>query len=546
MINLLGNELKPLKFQKKIIKHIANKDALVIMPTGSGKTLVAYSWANVVNPDYGKIIFTAPTKAVSVERYQELKKQGLDVGIITGDVKMHDDYNILCMTQEIYNNCYTNIVATVIIDEFHYIFRNDERARCYIDSLVKTNKKSKLLLMSATINEPHKLTEWLNILTGRKFTVGTTSQRLVPLEYDYKGIKYKNIKDAIIFCFSRRDIHKIKQELFKHRSKNHGPYLVKHDKDYILQLCNNYSIEYDNIWDYGIAEYYGMLLPKEKMIVEHLFRKGYVDVIIGTDALALGVNTPAKYAILATTKKYDRHIMQASEFNQLVGRAGRYGYHDIGIATYLLDSPINQIQSSNGATKIDNSIIANDFKFLSNKSIEKTKIKVGIDYKLLFSGKYIEEEIDNILKLSYNLSETDNENIIKNSYENFNQIQDMLNVIKYNVSNEIYQMLIDMLIRYYLPEIDVKLNIDRTLSATIDFCNNNYIDTEELLKPILQSNGEEYMLSPGEALHEMLLLYKWLRHIQSDGKYEVYGLDILMKTINDLDETVFNPDLRLD
>jgi len=40
MQNILGNELKPFKFQEKIIKKIQNKNALVCIPTGAGKSLI--------------------------------------------------------------------------------------------------------------------------------------------------------------------------------------------------------------------------------------------------------------------------------------------------------------------------------------------------------------------------------------------------------------------------------------------------------------------------------------------------------------------------
>ena len=82
MKNLIGNELKPTEFQRRIIGRVRNKNALVVMPTNSGKTLVAYAWANILDDDFRKIIFTAPIKALSNERYRELKKEGLDVGLI--------------------------------------------------------------------------------------------------------------------------------------------------------------------------------------------------------------------------------------------------------------------------------------------------------------------------------------------------------------------------------------------------------------------------------------------------------------------------------
>ncbi|MCL2767847.1 MAG: DEAD/DEAH box helicase, partial [Synergistaceae bacterium] len=69
---------------------IKENSAVLSAPTGSGKTLVAYLWAGILNEDgyvqdtKERIIFTAPIKALSNERYMDLRRMGLDVGIETG------------------------------------------------------------------------------------------------------------------------------------------------------------------------------------------------------------------------------------------------------------------------------------------------------------------------------------------------------------------------------------------------------------------------------------------------------------------------------
>ena len=79
-------------------------------PTGAGKTLVAYLWAGLIDSEgrpiadrtgCDKVIFTAPIKALSNERYMDLLKMGFDVGIETGDFKKNDAAPVICCTQEI-------------------------------------------------------------------------------------------------------------------------------------------------------------------------------------------------------------------------------------------------------------------------------------------------------------------------------------------------------------------------------------------------------------------------------------------------------------
>ena len=192
-------------------------------PTNSGKTIVAYNWADVYNYKIGefkKTIFTSPIKALSNERYNNLKKLGVNVGLITGDVKWDINSDVLCMTQEIYAQGYYKDVANVIIDEFHYIFHNHDRARCYMESIDKTNNESKLLLMSATCYKPEQLAKYLRTLTNKKFIVAESNERLVPLTFDLNGIDLKRIEDAIVFCFSRSGIMKIIEQFKKIRQKN--------------------------------------------------------------------------------------------------------------------------------------------------------------------------------------------------------------------------------------------------------------------------------------------------------------------------------------
>ena len=106
-------------WQRNAYSHIAGQSAVLSAPTGSGKTLCAYLWAglldeegNVRRPDSGRIIFTAPIKALSNERYMDLRRMGLDVGIETGDFKRNEGAQVICCTQEIYTMKYAPLPAS--------------------------------------------------------------------------------------------------------------------------------------------------------------------------------------------------------------------------------------------------------------------------------------------------------------------------------------------------------------------------------------------------------------------------------------------------
>ncbi len=125
------------------------------------------------------------------------------------------------------------------------------------------------------------------------------------MTYNHKGVKIDKIRDAIVFCFSRRSIGILVSELINYRDK-----VSKFKIKEIQELALKYNVEY------GISRYHGKLLPKEKMMIEYLYRNNYLDVIVGTDALALGVNLPAKYVVMAQLVKPTGKIVDKSEFLQ--------------------------------------------------------------------------------------------------------------------------------------------------------------------------------------------------------------------------------------
>lgn len=532
MQNILGNELKPLKFQEKIIKKIQNKNALVCLPTGAGKTLLAYNWSDLENLTYRKVIFTAPIKALSNEKFCELNKQGFNVGLVTGDVKYNIHAPILCLTQEIYAQGYYNEIADVVIDEIHYIFHNSDRARCYMDSISKTNPKSKLLFLSATCHDPTRLAKFLGEITNRKIIVAESNERLVNLKYNNKGIKIDKIKDAIVFCFSRRAIGILVSELIKYRSK-----ISKFKIKEIQELALKYNVEYLSEWDYGISRYHGKLLPKEKMMIEYLYRNNYLDVIVGTDALALGVNLPAKCVVMAQLVKPTGKIVEKSEFLQLSGRAGRYGYHDEGIATYLINSPVENKQ-------YDTKEI---FDYLVETKLEQNKIKVDIDYKGMLNGRYKEDEAEIMSKFTYpypkNYKNTYNKHL-ELTKEAEKEILDYFATVDSAFKSHMMIMFKNYLNLYYLPEWDLEKNVNVAKYLTEIVEDTGCIDVMNIITMFVDFDS----LSKGEILQELLLFYKYFNHILSDDDnlYTVKDYNNLRDLINDLDYTVFNPQFRIE
>ena len=125
-------ELDP--FQKESIKILEkNESVLVSAHTSSGKTVIAEYAIAMSLRDKKRVIYTSPIKALSNQKYRELKNKFNDnIGLMTGDVTINENSSCLIMTTEILRNMLykgsqiLKEIAWVIFDEIHYM-RDKER-----------------------------------------------------------------------------------------------------------------------------------------------------------------------------------------------------------------------------------------------------------------------------------------------------------------------------------------------------------------------------------------------------------------------------------
>ena len=159
-------------------------------------------------------------------------------------------------------------------------------------------------------------------------------------------LKGKEMLPAICFVFSRKQVEQAAKEinfsLFEVDSDNWKPGAVEKECRHILQTkFKNYQ-EYLDLPEYqtiiqllekGIAIHHAGILPVLREMVELLFEKGFIQLLIATETFAVGLNMPTKTVIFMGLKKFNGNTMRLlypHEYTQMAGRAGRRGKDVVG------------------------------------------------------------------------------------------------------------------------------------------------------------------------------------------------------------------------
>ena len=209
-------------FQKFAIEAIVEgHHSLSCVPTGSGKTMPALFAIDFFTGKGKKVIYTSPIKALSNQKYYEFTKKfpGISIGLLTGDIKINPEADVLIMTAEILQNTlyrkkqknddsmnltssgsllmfdmdFDNELGCVVQDEIHMI--NDaERGHVWESIILLLPKHIQMVMLSATLDRPEKFAYWIenrgNIVSElsefenkKEVYLATSSFRHVPLTH---------------------------------------------------------------------------------------------------------------------------------------------------------------------------------------------------------------------------------------------------------------------------------------------------------------------------------------------------------------------------
>ncbi len=342
----IGRTLYP--HQEEALLAIAAGDHVIAAtPTGSGKTTIAYSALFAAMARGERAYYTAPIKALVSEKFFDLVAQfGADkVGMMTGDSSVNHDAPIIVCTAEILANHAlrdgpTSDVGLAVMDEFHY-YGDPQRGWAWQVPLIEL-PRCQFVLMSATLSDVTSLVTDLEQRTGREVSVIADAPRPVPLDFRWST---EALEDTITGILEDRDapvyiVHFTQKDALEQAQALQGrKILTREQKEQVREIIGDFRFSkgfgqiLSRLVREGIGVHHAGMLPKYRRLVEKLAQSGLLKLICGTDTLGVGINVPIRTVLLTGLTKFDgrrSRLLNAREFHQIAGRAGRAGFDTIG------------------------------------------------------------------------------------------------------------------------------------------------------------------------------------------------------------------------
>ena len=276
-----------------LAREMHRRFVLHLGPTNSGKT--HESVMRLHSARCG--IYLGPLRLLAAEQFENLNLAGVPCSLITGEeqIRVEGSY-VQSSTVEMADLHRHYDVA--VIDEGQMITDRD-RGGAWTDAILGLCADE--IHVCASPDAEQLLTRIISEC-GDELTI-VRHERMTPLVVEKEGFQFpESVRsgDALI-VFSKARVHAVAAEL-----KSLG---------------------------YRVSLIYGALPPDVRRDQAERFHEGETDVVVSTDAIAMGMNLPIERVVFLESEKYDGDItrpLNTSEIKQIAGRAGRYGIYDVG------------------------------------------------------------------------------------------------------------------------------------------------------------------------------------------------------------------------
>jgi superfamily II DNA/RNA helicase len=353
----------PYPFQERaILAWFDGEDGiLVCAPTGTGKTVIAEAALFEALLTGRTAYYTTPLIALTEQKFYELQESAErwgfskeHVGLVTGNRRVNPDAPILVVVAEILLNrllspeefSFDNVSA-VVMDEFHN-FNDPERGIVWELSLGMLPRKTRVLLISATVGNAPEFVVWLNREHNRRLRLLQSDERRVPLDFRWiidellpeqleimadGDVDEARYTPALVFCFNRSECWAIAEQLKGRRLLASGQQKQLQIEIDQMDWTVGAGGKLKQILIRGVGIHHAGLLPRYRRAVETLFQKKLLSVCICTETLAAGINLPARSVVMTSLLKGPpraEKVLDASSAQQMFGRAGRPQFDNQG------------------------------------------------------------------------------------------------------------------------------------------------------------------------------------------------------------------------
>jgi len=285
---LLNCDLKTLY---PLARSLNRKLEFYVGPTNSGKTYNAMQKLKESNSG----LYLAPLRLLALEGYEDLKASKIDASLVTGEEQMfNEDAAHVCSTIEMLD--FDLDVDVAVIDEVQMLDDID-RGWAWVNAIIGCPAKK--VIMTGSVNALEAVKR-IARYTGEELEI-VRHKRKNELLVLPKHVPLDRLKPSTaLIAFSRADVLRLKQKLQK---------------------------------KYRVSVIYGNLSPEVRRDEARRFREGKSDILIATDAIAMGLNLPIETILFTTDTKFDgisKRKINVNEIVQIAGRAGRYGHFEAG------------------------------------------------------------------------------------------------------------------------------------------------------------------------------------------------------------------------
>uniref|UniRef100_A0A1I8EZV3 Type III restriction enzyme n=1 Tax=Wuchereria bancrofti TaxID=6293 RepID=A0A1I8EZV3_WUCBA len=372
---------------------ISGKNMILSMATGAGKTLVAeiVMLRELINRRRSCIL-VVPYVAIAQEKVYSLSLFEDKFNICIEEyaaskgrlppIKRRKGESVYVATIEKANLLINSLIevdrideiGVVVVDELHMIGENTRGAiieQGLIKFMQKGRRTGQIVGMSATLSNVEQLAKFLNaavfstkfrpVKLVEKVKIDNSLYIIQPegkleLEMNLGENKLKNRdpdglvpllydivpkRSVLIFCPTKKNCENVCKMLshlmpknFRERKKTERLAIVK-------ALKNEEDDEFPSLLELsitrGVAYHHSGLTADERKIIEGAYQDGIISIICCTSTLAAGVNLPARRVII-NAPLVGKESLRKAQYLQMIGRAGRAGYDDMGEAVTVVHS----------------------------------------------------------------------------------------------------------------------------------------------------------------------------------------------------------------